>query len=827
MRTEGKDVLAASPSARGISARPGSNESLRAEEQLDHFFALSLDLLCIAGFDGYFKRLNSAWEKTLGFTQEELLARPYVEFVHPQDRQATIAEARKIAAGVHTISFENRYQCKDGSFKWLLWNATPLPGQQLIYAAARDITDRKQTEEAVLRSHDELERQIRERTAELTRANEALLAEITERKQAEESLRNAEKRYRSIVENAVEGFFQTTPDGQYVSVNPALARMYGYDSPDELMRSVGDIGRQVYVDLNRRAEFKRIMEECDVVRDFEYQVYRRDGHKILLSENARGVRDANGNILYYEGTVEDITASKQAEEELRHREAEHRRLIENMPEVVWKADEQGKAFFISEKIERVFGYTPEEIRREGEHLWFGRMHPDDCERVREAYSKLFRENLPFDVEYRIQHRDGRWMWWHDRAVGIEGDQEERYAEGLLSDITERKQMEQQLRQTQKMEAIGQLAGGVAHDFNNLLTVIRGHTDLLLDHIGQTDALRRNVEQIQKSSDRAVSLTRQLLAFSRKQVLQPKVLDLNAVVAEMGKMLPRLIGENISLMISAAPSLGRVKADPGQIEQVILNLAVNARDAMPQGGKLTIETANVELDEAYAREHLTARPGPHVMLAVSDTGCGMDPETQSHIFEPFFTTKELGRGTGIGLATVYGIVKQSGAWIWVYSEVGKGSTFKIYLPRVDDEPEKAERPTKALVGINRGSETVLVVEDNESLRQLTCEFLASTGYTVLVAQDGSEAIRIAEQHTGPVHLLLTDVVMPGLSGSELAQRLARLRPDIKVLYASGYAGDAILQQGVLEEGASFLPKPFTRNALAQKVREVLETKRILA
>jgi PAS domain S-box-containing protein len=820
MRTEVHEVTAAAPPARGIAVQPGSDQRLRAEEQLDHFFALSLDMLCVAGFDGYFKRLNSAWEKTLGFMQEELLARPYTEFVHPRDRDATIAEAHKIAAGGQTISFENRYRCKDGSYKWLLWNAIPLPAQQMIYAAARDITDRKETEEAVLRSHDELERRIRERTAELTRANLALLAEITERKQAEESLLNAEKRYSSIVENAVEGFFQTTPGGQYVSVNPALARIYGYESPEELMGAVGDIGRQVYVDLNRRAEFKRAMEGNDVVRDFVYQVYRRDGTKIWLSENARAVRDANGSILYYEGTVEDITANKQAEEELRHREAEHRRLIENMPEVVWKADEQGKAFFISEKIERVFGYTPEEIRREGEHLWFGRMHPDDRERVREAYSKLFHENKPFDVEYRIQHRDGHWMWWHDRAVGIEGNPGKRFAEGLLSDITERKQMEQQLRQTQKMEAIGQMAGGVAHDFNNLLTVIRGHTDLLLDHIGQTDALHRNVEQIQKSADRAVSLTRQLLAFSRKQVLQPKVLDLNAVAAEMGKMLPRLIGENITLTISAAPSLGRVKADPGQIEQIILNLAVNARDAMPQGGKLTIETANVELDEAYAREHLTAKPGRHVMLAVSDTGCGMDPETQSHIFEPFFTTKELGRGTGIGLATVYGIVKQSGGWIWVYSEVGKGTTFEIHLPRVDEADDVAA-PSKIPIGVRRGSETILVVEDNESLRQLTDEFLASTGYTVLGAQDGVEAIRIAEQHASRIDLMLTDVVMPGMSGRELAQRVAVLRPDIKVLYASGYTSDALLNQGVLEEGVSFLPKPFTRDALAQKVREVLE------
>lgn len=763
-------------------------------------------MLCVAGFDGYFKRLSDAWEKTLGFRREELLAAPYIEFVHPEDREPTIAEAQKITTGCQTISFENRYRCKDGSYKWLLWNAAPLSDRKLIYAVAHDITERKQAEEALRRAHEELETRVRERTAELARANQAL--EVVE------------KRYRSIVENALEGFFQTTPDGQYVSVNLALARMYGYESPEELMTAVRDIGRQVYADLNRRADFKRIMDKCDAVHDFEYQVYRKDGSKIWLSENARAVRGANGSILYYEGTVEDITARKQAEEELRHQEAEYRRLIENIPEVLWKADEQGRPFFISNKIEKVFGYTQEETYREGERLWFGRMHAEDRERVREAYAKLFSENRPFDVEYRIQHRDGHWMWWHDRAVRVEVNPGERHADGLLSDVTERKQVEQQLRQSQKMEAIGQLAGGVAHDFNNLLTVIRGHTDLLLDRIGQTDALRRNVEQIQKSADRAVSLTRQLLAFSRKQILQPRVLDLNAIVAEMGKMLPRLIGENIELVISTAPSLGKVKADPGQIEQVILNLAVNARDAMPQGGKLTIETANVELDEAHVRGHVTSKPGPHIMLAVSDNGCGMDPETQSHIFEPFFTTKELGKGTGIGLATVYGIVKQSGGWIWVYSEVSKGSTFKIYLPRVDETADPGKH-ARAPLPFRAASETILVVEDNESLRQLTHEFLLSAGYTVLLASDGAGAIRIAEQHEGRIHLLLTDVVMPGMNGRELAWQLANKRLGVRVLYTSGYTGDAVLKKGVLEESASFLPKPFTREALAQKVREVLE------
>jgi PAS domain S-box-containing protein len=773
---------------------------------LDVFFALPIEMLCLAGFDGYFKRLSTAWEETLGFAQAELLAAPYIDFVHPQDRESTIVAARRITVEGQTISFENRCRCKDGTYKWLLWNAAPLSDARLIFATARDITERNVAEKTGCDGHDVLEARVRERTAELTEANKALEA--------------AAKRYRNIVENALEGFFQTTPDGKYVSVNLALARMYGYESPEELMTTVGDIGRQVYVDLNRRAEFKRIMDEGDAVHDFEYQVYRRDGRKIWLSENARAVRDANGVILYYEGTVEDITASKQAEEELRRQEAEYRRLIENIPEVLWKADQHGKPFFISKKIEAIFGYSQEEIYREGKQLWLGRIHSEDQDRVRNAYAKLFRENRPFDVEYRIQHRDGPWMWWHDRAVRVESNLGERHADGIRSDVTERRQVDQQLRQSQKMEAIGQLAGGVAHDFNNLLTVIRGHTDLLLDHIGQTDALRRNVEQVQKSADQAASLTRQLLAFSRKQVLQPKVLNLDAVVAEMGKMLPRLIGENIELVISACPALGKVKADPGQIEQVILNLAVNARDAMPEGGKLTIETANVELDEAHARQHVTSKPGPHIMLAVSDTGCGMDGETQRHIFEPFFTTKEAGKGTGIGLATVYGIVKQSGGWIWVYSEMGKGSTFKIYLPRVDEALDLAKPPKKP-GAFRTASETILVVEDNESLRQLTREFLLSAGYTVLLASDGADAVRISEQHQGRIHLLLTDVVMPGMNGRELALCLSRKRPGLRALYTSGYTGDAVLQQGILEEGMFFLAKPFTREALAQKVREILE------
>ncbi len=382
-----------------------------------------------------------------------------------------------------------------------------------------------------------------------------------------------------------------------------------------------------------------------------------------------------------------------------------------------------------------------------------------------------------------------------------------------------RESEEQLRQAQKMEAVGRLAGGIAHDFNNLLTAIVGHSELLLGDLDGQSALCNELDEIRKAAERAASLTRQLLAFSRRQVLQPRVLDLNAVVADMEKMLRRLIGEDIELRTALGAGLGRVKADPGQLEQVLMNLAVNARDAMPRGGTLTIETADVELDNGYARRHVGVRPGPYVRLAVTDTGCGMDAEIRARVFEPFFTTKGPGRGTGLGLATVYGIVKQSGGNIWVYSEPGRGSTFKVYLPRVD-EPLEAQ-PPGAPGRSSAGTETILLVEDDESVRGLACRILAREGYTVLEARDGNEALAIGERHGGPIHLVLTDLVIPGKQGTEVASCLASLRPDTKVLYMSGYTERALFQQQVFDPGTPFIEKPFTPAALARKVREVLD------
>jgi len=397
-----------------------------------------------------------------------------------------------------------------------------------------------------------------------------------------------------------------------------------------------------------------------------------------------------------------------------------------------------------------------------------------------------------------------------------------FFELFAEDVTERRALEQQLRQAQKMEAVGRLAGGIAHDFNNLLMVISGYSEFLLERIGPDPALRGPAQEIANAAERATSLTRQLLAFSRKQMLAPKVMDLNAVVTENLKMLTRLIGEDIDLVMVPGGDIGAVKADPGQIEQVVMNLAVNARDAMPQGGKLTIETANVKLDATYARFHSEVRPGDYIMLAISDTGMGMDAETQSHIFEPFYTTKGL-KGTGLGLSTVYGIVKQSEGYIWVYSETGKGTTFKIYLPRVgatvDTEAAQTAAPSQQP---GQGRETILLVEDEENLRQLTRQSLENQGYRVIDAADGAAAIRLSQAHKGPIHLLLTDVIMPGMNGRELANQVSPSRPEMKVLYMSGYAENHIGHNGTLDQGIILLQKPFTLPALKAKVREVLDT-----
>jgi PAS domain S-box-containing protein len=506
--------------------------------------------------------------------------------------------------------------------------------------------------------------------------------------------------------------------------------------------------------------------------------------------------------------------------QLIEREELFRLISENAADMIAVVDVEGRRLYNSPSYEKILGYTPQDL--EGT-LSFEQIHADDRERVLKAAQEAREKGVGQSVEYRMRHKNGSWRSLESKASTILNDRGE--VERLVivnRDVTERKQLEEQFRQAQKMEAVGRLSGGVAHDFNNLLGVIIGYGEVLQERQTGDDLVRSSVEEILKAGHRAASLTRQLLAFSRQQVLDPKVLDLNVVVHDMEKMLQRLIGEDVELMTELDPGLARIKADQSQIEQAVLNLAVNARDAMPSGGKLTLSTSNFYMDENFVRRYpYPVKVGDYVLFTVSDTGIGMDAATQARIFEPFFTTKEKGKGTGLGLSMVYGIVKQSGGYIEVASEPGSGATFKIYLPAVDAVVEAQARTE--LPGSLHGTETILLVEDESSLRGLTVHMLRSCGYTVLEASSGEQALKISQEEKRTIHLLLTDVIMPGISGPSLADRLTKERPEMGVVYTSGYTGQTVGALGVLDEGSHFLPKPFTKEALARKVRETLDSR----
>jgi len=557
-------------------------------------------------------------------------------------------------------------------------------------------------------------------------------------------------------------------------------------------------------------------------------------HDQVRREAEESLQEAYAEV---EQKVEERTAELRAVNESLQKEIVERKRIEDeatklqnavhqVADILFITDRNGIIEYVNPAFEKITGYCREEaIGNRPNILKSGLMGPEYYSNV---WSTILSGNV-YRAEVVNKKKNGE-LFYYDQVITPLKDSQGNITHFISvgRDITPLKKKEEemgalqeQLRQSQKVEAIGQLAGGIAHDFNNLLTIIKGYSHLSLLELKEGDPLRANIDEINKASERAANLTRQILAFSRRQPMEMQVLDLNQVLKNLDKMLRRMIGEDIELATLLSEDLGGVMSDPGQIEQVIMNLAVNARDAMPGGGKLTIETANVELDEEYARSHIAVTPGRYVLLSVSDTGVGMRPEIKERVFEPFFTTKEKGRGTGLGLSTVYGIVKQSGGNIWVYSEPAQGTTFKIYLPRVD---EPAEELRKKIEGaeLPRGSETILLVEDDEKVRELAVKILEMQGYEVLEAGSGSEALRICQEFKKPIHLILTDVVMPEMSGRQLAERLREVCEGFKVLYMSGYTDNAIVHHGVLEKGVDFIQKPFTMDGLARKVREVLDS-----
>lgn len=644
------------------------------------------------------------------------------------------------------------------------------------------------------------------------------VAQLIERKRAEEKIREGEERYRAVAETATDVVLIVDENGRVLFINRSVERVFGYDVFELL-------GKQVTMLLGEQIRFALKLALNKYIstgeKDLNWEAVElvgqhKKGHEIPI-ELSLGEFVRNGR-RFLTAIARDISERKRAEQELRTSEERYRALVENARDIIYTQDLEGNYTSINKAGELLTGYTREEALTMN---LMDTIAPECRDKAREMVARKLAgetetiydleiltkqgERVAFEVNTRLICQNGR-------PVGVQG---------IARDITERKHLEARLRQSQKLEAVGQLAGGVAHDFNNLLTVILGYSEMMLHRLDQDNPLHRNLIEIKKAALRAGSLTRQLLAFSRKQVLQPKVIDLNAVVADMGKMLLRLIGEDLELVTDLKPSLARVKADPGQIEQVLLNLAVNARDAMPRGGTLSIKTENVLMDDELVRKYVSVAPGPHVMLTVSDTGHGMDADTQARAFEPFFTTKESGKGTGLGLATVYGIVKQSGGNIWLYSELGKGTTFKIFLPRVDDTAADQEIVARQQP-VPGGTETLLLVEDEEQVRLIIRQALEKQGYKVLSAANGEEALQLAEDQATEISLLLTDVVMPQMSGRELAERLLTMRPQLGVLYMSGYTDDAIVRHGLLEDTLNFIQKPFDSGSVARKVREVLDS-----
>ena len=780
---EGKP-LAIQGVARDVTERQRTAEALaRSERYYRALIENAADAVTILNHDGTVRYSSPALGKIIGFSPEERRSHPVFELIHPED-QGTALQAfetiRKDRGA--TVNQTIRALHKDGTWRFIDFTIVNLlddPNISGLVLNWRDITD-KVIAQQTLREREHFYRAITERSSDII----------------------------AIIDEA--------PTVRYLS--PSFEKVLGHPIDDV----IGTPGLQLIhkEDLPRAMNLlERLINERRETATDELRMI--DSHGIYRDMDVRARNLLNDRVI--RGIVidcRDVTDRKRAEMALRASEERFRKVLETSGEGIVLRDPFGRITYANERFAEMIGYTQAELI--GMHVDYITA-PEFVPDMRASAERRRRTGKSETLDLQLLHKDGSRV---DAILAASPtyDDQGNYsgALGMITDITERKRLEEQLRQAQKIEAVGRLAGGVAHDFNNLLTAIRGHVDLLLTDADVTGQVRTDIEEIRKASDRAATLTQQLLAFSRRQMLQPVVLEFDTIIHEMESLLRRLIAEDIVLITNLHAGPTRVRADRGQLEQVLMNLVVNARDAMPNGGELLIESETCQVDEEFARANPGAAPGAYAKLTVRDTGVGMDSGTLSHVFEPFFTTKELGKGTGLGLATVYGIVKQSGGYIRVLSDVGQGTTFEIFLPRVE---EALQRPREATATKDRPAEgeTILVAEDEDAVRALTCRILRKRGYHVLEAKDGREAVEVARAHEGEITLLVTDVIMPHLNGRELSESIAGIMPDVKVLYMSGYTDDALLQRGVLQSGTgNFLEKPFTPEALATKVREILES-----
>lgn len=744
-------------------------------EHVGQLFDVTQDLLCVLGFDGAIKYLNASWEQVLGYSREELMANPFPERVHPDDLEATVADIRKVQAGIPTKAFENRIRCKDGSYKWFSWASTASATRQWYYVSGRDITETKDSQASVLRLAHALE-------------------------------------------NSSEMICMSDDAARAIFANQALLDVSGYTKDEILGKSLNDTLLSAANPPALAEEIQNAMQR-DGKWIGECLQKRKLAPDLPVSLSLGLIKDKNGNCTGAYGISYDITERKRAERELGEHDAFLNSLINACPVGIVVIDVDSRVQLCNPAFENVFRYKESEII--GRPLYDLLTTPAIRSDVN-TNRRRFSEETVTCIATRRARSDGSLVDVEGYFVPLGPRDKPDGALVLYEDVTERKSIEQRLHQAQKMEAVGQLAGGIAHDFNNLLMVILGYSSALEGRPDIGTEAQAKLKEIGNAARRAASLTRQLLAFSRRQVLEPRVLSLNAVVEDVKKMLARLISEDIALVIDLDPELRHIKADQSQMEQVIVNLAVNARDAMPGGGVLTIRTANVDVTESDAHWSEQIPPGAYVALTVSDIGTGMDEETQARAFEPFFTTKELSKGTGLGLSTVYGAVKQSGGFISLRSEPGQGTKFEIYFPRVQELAEAA--PKAVAPGVpSRGSETILLVEDDEALRELILSALTGAGYTVLEAANGTEGLLIAKKRDGAIDLVLTDVVMPVMSGPKMATRISALFPEIPILYMSGYSESANGYQEILSR-SPLLQKPFELATLTREVRAMLNRRR---